>query len=157
MIKRLLPLGVLWALCSPCWAVPPWEATVQLQSGAATNELIFGQWPMANPSLENAAAVPAMLKGALKSCFMRKKHALWRDIRALATPSPLEWIVNVEHEERLTQPLILRWQLTHVPEQVTLKLVTPQTSIPFVVMAGTSQQFELKKNMTFKIIAEIKE
>jgi hypothetical protein len=130
---------------------------VQLQSGSAANELIFGQWPMADPFQEDTAAVPALLRGALQSCFMRKGHALWRDIRALATPSPVEWIVTVEHEEGLTQPLILRWQLTHVPEQITLKLVTPQTSVPYVVMAGTSQQFELKKNMTFKIIAEIKE
>nr|WP_321989933.1 hypothetical protein [Desulfuromonas acetoxidans] len=157
MTKCLLTLGVLWALCSPCWAVPPWEATVQLQSGVATNELIFGQWPMADPSLENSAAVPALLKGALQSCFMRKEHSLWRDIRALAVSSPVEWTVNIEHEKSLNQPLILRWKLDHVPEQVTLKLVTPQTSVPIIVAAGTSQRFELKKNMTFKIIAEIKE
>jgi len=97
-----------------------------------------------------------LVKGCVAKLFYAKR-ALFVAGYPLAVSSPVEWTVNIEHEKSLNQPLILRWKLDHVPEQVTLKLVTPQTSVPIIVATGTSQRFELKKNMTFKIIAEIKE
>ena len=117
-----------------------WETPVTVAAGRIDTQFVIGQKATATDGLDHAADVPFFPGGTLQACSVTDGGLLWKDMRGIATASPV-WHIRIDAAPESGALIRLTWSPARFSPETEVTLVDELADIRIDMRKETAYQF----------------